>query len=120
MALGLLQEEVSRQDPEGPERVNFCVTITQPRFCFVLLRFALGIVNESQELGRRTILFLDCLVTEPSHCGSADAPIAVLVTVFGKHTLPTVPLAPTGPPICSFLVLKYPELKSCHFNSFKM
>lgn len=94
MALGLLQEEVSRQDPEGPERVNFCVTITQPRFCFVLLRFALGIVNESQELGRRTILFLDCLVTEPSHCGSADAPIAVLVTVFGKHTLPTVPLAP--------------------------
>lgn len=74
--------------------MNFCVTITQPRFCFVLLRFALGIVNESQELGRLTILFVDRLVTEPSHCGSADAPIAVLVTVFGKHTLPTVPLAP--------------------------
>jgi hypothetical protein len=49
--------------------------------------------NESQELGKVIILFLDYLVTKQNHRSCADVPASALVTALGKHTLPTVPLA---------------------------
>lgn len=59
-----------------------------PTYLFIC--FALGIFDESQELEKVIILFLDYLVTRQS---CADAPGSVLAPVVSKPTLPTVPSA---------------------------
>lgn len=82
------------QGPEGLKTVIFlCISVNLNSFCLLVclpaclstylsICFALGMFNESQELGKVIILFLDYLVTRQNHHSCGDAPASVLVTAW--------------------------------------